>query len=128
LASEMDEYALKQIQFRDWMSASRVKNITKLMEEMEVFAKLGRESQKRYLEFSLKMVRASLVMSFEPSVAYVTEAEGAFLQKFKSVLTPDKIEPMFDLINQAISHIERNANPKILFLDLSLQLSPHLQG
>lgn len=128
LASEMDEYALKQQQFRDWMLASRTKNITKLMDDMEVFAKLGREAQKRYLEFALQMVRASLVMGFEPSVAYVTEAEGAFLQKFKSVLTPNKIEPVFELINQSISHIERNANPKILFLDLSLQLSPHLQG
>lgn len=128
LASEMDEYAIKQQQFRDWMLASRTKNITKLMDDMEVFAKLGREAQKRYLEFALQMVRASLVMSFEPSVAYVTEAEGAFLQKFKSVLTPNKIEPVFELINQSISHIERNANPKILFLDLSLQLSPHLQG
>lgn len=128
LASEMEEYSRKQESFRNWMLNCRAKNITALLDETDTFSKLGREGQKRYLEFALHMVRSSLVMSFEPSVAYVTDQEAAFLDKFKTVMKPDKIEPVFELINQSIGFIERNANPKLMFFDLSLQLSKHLKG
>jgi DNA polymerase-3 subunit delta' len=40
----------------------------------------------------------------------------------------EKVGKISDLFNQAIMHVERNANPKILFLDTSIKLHKVLRS
>jgi DNA polymerase-3 subunit delta' len=51
------------------------------------------------------------------------EDELKFVEGFSKVLDDLKIEHISRHLNEAYYHIERNANPKILFLDLSLHIS-----
>ena len=53
----------------------------------------------------------------------VPDSEKGFIQKFGSVFSPDKIMQVAPQISEAYYHVERNANPKILFLDLSLNIA-----
>ncbi|MFW5706817.1 MAG: hypothetical protein ACOC12_02750, partial [Bacteroidota bacterium] len=46
-----------------------------------------------------------------------------FVVKFSKVLKPDFALQLTEEFSKAIYHVERNANPKILFTDLSLTLS-----
>ena len=48
--------------------------------------------------------------------------ELATAQNMAKVLDFDKIAQIVGLINDNIYYIERNANPKILFLDTSIQM------
>jgi DNA polymerase-3 subunit delta' len=46
-----------------------------------------------------------------------------FVQKFAVHYTVEQIEATINLFEETHYFVERNANPKILFLDLSLQLT-----
>ena len=43
-------------------------------------------------------------------------------EKFSLMINAENIEPFAKTLEEAIYHIERNANPKILFLDLSFRM------
>ena len=53
---------------------------------------------------------------------HLPTAELDFIQKFGKRYQLEQVEETVRLMEEAHYHIERNANPKILFLDLSLQL------
>jgi DNA polymerase III subunit delta' len=48
--------------------------------------------------------------------------------KMKSIVSFEKIEPMAHLFDECSYHIERNANPKVLFLDASIRMNKILKG
>ena len=50
------------------------------------------------------------------------EAERASALKLAGILEPDQLEHMVRLLTDCHYHIERNANPKILLLDVGIQL------
>jgi DNA polymerase-3 subunit delta' len=62
------------------------------------------------------------MMLIAPDLCRVRDSEKDFVEKFSKISTQQKIEHMTHLLNIAHTHIERNANPKILFFDLSIQL------
>ena len=49
--------------------------------------------------------------------------ELEFVKKFSATLNPEAIEKLSGLISEASYHLERNANDKIVMLDLSLRAS-----
>jgi len=68
-------------------------------------------------------MRESLISSAAlPDLSRTPEQEKGFIEKFSSVFTPEKIIQVTPKLDEAQYHIERNANPKILFLDLSLTI------
>ena len=46
-----------------------------------------------------------------------------FLENFSKVMNPDKVAAIAEKLNEAHYHLERNASAKMMFLDLSLQIS-----
>jgi DNA polymerase-3 subunit delta' len=53
-------------------------------------------------------------------------AEGEelkFLKKIASYINPSNFARFSDLFNTALYHVERNAHPQTLFLDVSLKTS-----
>src|SRR5690606_14192404 len=86
-------------------------------------SKLGRENQKSFLLYTLNMMRqAVLLKEGLAQMVHLPGAELDFVQKFSSHYRLEQIEETVRLFEEAHYHIERNANPKILFLDVSLQL------
>jgi DNA polymerase-3 subunit delta' len=53
----------------------------------------------------------------------VKGSEVKFVQDFSKVVNVTKAEKINALISDAAYHLERNGSPKMIFLDLSLQLS-----
>ena len=53
----------------------------------------------------------------------LAEAEYEFVKKFSKTLNLKKLEKLYNLLNTAFYHIERNGNAKIIFLDTSLQIT-----
>lgn len=86
-------------------------------------ATLGRENQKSFLRYTLSMMRA--VMLEQTGVGQLQalrDQTKEFVQKFAARYRLEQIEEMVKELEEAIFHIERNANAKLLFLDLSLRL------
>ncbi len=86
-------------------------------------AKLGRENQKSLLLYTIGIIRQVLLMKENVmELVRLTGTEHTFAEKFSSLYTTEQLEQSVTVFEQAFYHVERNANSKILFLDVSLQL------
>lgn len=89
--------------------------------------KQGREFLKSYLNYSLQMVRASLIYRYGNRESLrLSEEERDFIEKFHVALNNENIPVISKAMNETITHIERNADLKITFLNLSLYIGRQL--
>ena len=89
----------------------------------ETLAGFGREKQKRFLQYFLRMTRECFMYNFgEQELVYMTQAEEDFAQNFARFVNEANILPIYDLTNRAIRDIGQNANAKIVFFDFTLQI------
>lgn len=110
------------------MFAAFKNEIPTLIARADEFAKQGRENQKLFLTYSLTMFRKALLQTYSsPELARMTESEQSFFMKFSAFVNGSNILEITEELNKAIYHIERNAYPKLLFLDLSLKLGSLLK-
>ena len=98
----------------------KIKDLRKWSEQM---AAMGREKQRRWLTYFLRMTRESFVYNFkEQDLNYMTADEEDFAQNFARFINENNILPISDLANLAIRDIGQNANAKIVFFDFALQI------
>ncbi|MCY4778709.1 hypothetical protein ORI89_03530 [Sphingobacterium sp. UT-1RO-CII-1] len=96
-------------------------NIIKYTEED--FPKLGRENQKNFIIYSVNMLRQIILVQQQLQNLVLLQGEELnFVNRFSEIFSLEQIESAIELLEKTHYKIERNANPKILFLDLSLQL------
>jgi DNA polymerase-3 subunit delta' len=91
----------------------------------EQIAALGRETQKKFLEFCIEMFRQALLLNYEsPSLVYFEpKAEKFKLANFAPFVNGNNIHDIFKELSDAMYHIERNGNAKIVLTDLSIKLT-----
>lgn len=95
-----------------------------LVKLADSWSKIGREKQKSFLQYALKVVRNLTLISYgNQKLVKTDEEEGNFVGKLAPAIRPEAIPRMAGEFNKAIFHIERNANARILFFDLSLTLN-----
>ena len=90
----------------------------------EVTAK-GREAQKSFISYSLRILRENLMLSLgqkKNKLVYMGHDESTFSEKFHPFITPGNVYSLSDEFNLAYSHIEANGNARIIFLDLALKV------
>lgn len=86
-------------------------------------AGLGRENQKSFLRYTLSMMRAAVLeKSGAGAIQPLSGRAREFVRKFSANYSLEQVEEMISQLEESIFHIERNANAKLLFLDLSLRL------
>ncbi|MDM1047403.1 MULTISPECIES: ATP-binding protein [Sphingobacterium] len=96
-------------------------NIIQLCEEE--LSKFGRENQKIFLIYSINVLRQIVLMQNGASdMLFLKGQELDFVKKFAEITSLEQLTEAIDLLEKTHYSVERNANPKILFLDLSLQL------
>ena len=97
-----------------------IKDLRKWSEQM---AGMGREKQKRWLTFFLRMARENFMYKFQNTeLTYTTQKEEDFAKNFARFVNEKNILPINDLANRAIRDIGQNANAKIVFFDFALQM------
>ena len=98
----------------------KVKDMQKWSEQM---AGMGREKQKRWLAFFLRMTRENFMYNFQnEELNYMTQKEEDFARNFARFVNENNILPINDMTNLAIRDIGQNANAKIVFFDFALQM------
>ena len=98
----------------------KVKELRKWSDNMAAY---GREKQKRFLEFFMRMVRENFMYNFQqPDLCYMTQKEEDFARNFARFICEGNVIPLYDLANRAIRDIGQNANAKIVFFDFALQV------
>ena len=91
----------------------------------EEVAKTGRETQKNFLHYCIIVMRQALMINYgAEELAYLKiHAEGFQLRKFAPFVHENNILDITKELEDAIYHIERNGNSKIIFTDLSIKLT-----
>ncbi len=99
--------------------------IRKLISWSEKLAGSGRETQKQFLEFALETFRQALWINYQnQKLAFYDFKPNNFdLNKLAPFIHANNIENIYESLTNALYHIERNANPKLIFLDLSINLT-----
>lgn len=110
---------------RDWLRVCYSKDINSICAFVEEFAAISKEGQKTLLLTAINVLRECLLDKSQLSQLMRTpETEREFIHKLATnVLTTDKIHQIYEKVGDAHYHLERNANPKILSLDLTLALA-----
>ena len=98
----------------------KVRDLRKWSETMAAF---GREKQKRFLTYFLRLTRENFMYNFhEQDIVYMTQQEENFARNFARFVNEDNILTIYDLTNRAVRDIGQNANAKIVFFDFALQM------
>jgi DNA polymerase-3 subunit delta' len=99
-----------------------------MMEWIDEIAKIGRERQKSFIEHALQMVRECLMINYGVGqLVVLTVEERKFANNFSPFVNQNNCIAMTEALNKAYFNIERNANIRILLLDLSILISEMLK-
>ena len=121
--------------FQTLMRQAYLRNVKEMKAWSEQMATLGRERQKRFLEYFLRLVRENFMYNFQQSVGetspaahdakelcYMAQNEEDFARNFARFINEANILPITDLATRCIRDIGQNANAKIVFFDMALQM------
>ena len=99
--------------------------IQDLLKWSDHMARLGRETQKSFLNFCSGLTRQAFLAHYKvfPLVYYKEYSKGFKLSKLAPFIHQNNIQEIQKALHQAQLHIERNGNAKIIFADLAVQLT-----
>lgn len=121
-------------QFEDWFifwirAAFKAKGnksaIHDLISWSEEIAKTGRETQKQFLLFCIDFFRQAMLLNYgAETLLYIeTKSKNFKLENFAPFVNETNILEISNELQDAIYHIERNGNSKIILTDLSIKLT-----
>ena len=89
----------------------------------ERMAGWGRERQKAFLDYSLRMVRENFIMNFHrPELNYMTRAEEEFSRRFSPFINERNVLGISEELALARRDIAQNVNAKMVFFDFALKM------
>jgi DNA polymerase-3 subunit delta' len=107
--------------FTSLMRLCYTRDIIGVNEWVEQVAGMGRERQKQLLEFSLRLLRESFILSLgNEELNYLSGKEKTFAEKFSPFIHQGNIHMLAEAFELAANHIEANGNPRIILMDLSI--------
>lgn len=116
--------------FVQWVrSAFKAKGNRSAIHELilwsEEVAKTGRETQKKFLHYCLAVMRQAMLINYNvKELSYMQiHVDGFQLEKFAPFVHENNILNIVEELEEAIYHIERNGNSKIILTDLSIKLT-----
>ncbi len=110
---------------RDWIRICYQGSPVKLVAWTDDFSKRGRESQKYFLRYALYFWRELLTLKYVGNANGTVRLRPAELDaadKLGKLVELDAIGDITGILNDCIRYVERNANPKIVFLDAGIRI------
>jgi len=115
--------------FLEWMRLCYVGNGVQLVNWVAKFSTIGREDQKYFLQYGLHFMREYMVLKLTGNEnVRLLPNELKTAQNLTKIIEFDQVEKITNLFNDLSYYVERNANPKILFLDASLKMNQILKN
>ncbi len=107
-----------------WMRTCFKRDYPQMITLAEEFHEFDKLQQQALLHDTLTMMRETLLaLSGADTMLRSRNGEQKFVQDFSKVMNVAKIEKTNQLVTEASYHLERNGSAKMIFLDLSLNVS-----
>lgn len=109
--------------FISLMRLSYARKIKEMKAWSEALAKLSRDEQVRFFKYASTMIRENFMYNFgSPELNYMTPEESEFSSRFARFVNENNIMQLMHEMDEAIRHIEQNANAKIVLFDFALKM------
>lgn len=110
-------------EFISWMRFCVKKDVYSVVQWVKNFTNNGKEFQKEFLIYCLHFFRQALVKNYnDDELVRIIGEEAKFNANFTNFIHHENIMKLHELFNEAYTHIDRNGNQKIIFLDLSFHI------
>lgn len=114
--------------FSSWMRLSYKMDAQGISKWADEISGKGRKQQKSFLSYAIKMIRECLIYNFASnSLLKTNENELSFVTKFSPFIHEMNSVLIIEKLEESIKAINRNANARILFFELSLQMARFLK-
>lgn len=124
LKAAQHEESDQAVRFLDWMRRCYKGVPKEMVEWANDFAGQGRENQKHFLQYALHFWREFLVLKTRgEEVVRLREREKQTAIGMAKVIQLPQLEAIIQLLDDCMFYVERNAHPKLLFLDASIQIN-----
>jgi len=102
--------------------------MSEIVQWVDELTDLGRERQKLYLTYCLEMLRDNFLVNLGLNeLVFFDPGEAEFAARFSKFIHPGNINALLNEFSLSMAQISMNANSKILFTDLCLQIHRLLQ-
>jgi DNA polymerase-3 subunit delta' len=105
------------------MRLSYSRKFQEIFHWVEEVTELGRERQKAFLTYAIRMVRENYLLNLQQhELVHLSPPESDFSGRFSAFVNDRNAPAIIKEFNDACTHIEANAYPRIVLLDLALAL------
>lgn len=126
LCNDEESTLLNLSRFKSLMRFAWKRDIISIISWSEELAATGREAQKNFILYSLRLLRENLMLSLDQlknNLVFLSGEEAEFSGNFHPFINKNNIYSLTEELNLVHSHIEANGNAKIIFLDLALKIT-----
>jgi DNA polymerase-3 subunit delta' len=132
-AVQFSQNSAEDLQFEKWfvqwvrtafVAKTKMTAINDLIEWATAIASVNRETQVRFLNYCIEFFRQAMLKNYKAENAvYLSPQSGFELGKFAPFVDGNRMIEVQKQLQDAIYHIERNANGKIVLTDLSIGMT-----
>lgn len=98
----------------------KIREMRKWSEQM---ADMGRERQKDFLDYCLRLIRENFMYNFRlPELNYMTPQEAEFARNFARFVNERNVVRIMEELELAQRDIGQNVNPRFVFFDMALKM------
>ncbi len=110
------------------MRQAYMRDLKELKQWSEAVSGFGREKQRRMITYFMRMIRENFMYNFHQSeLCYMTQAEENFARKFAKFINERNVVEITEMLQRSIRDISQNANAKILFFNMALDMIIYLR-
>ncbi len=111
------------LKFQEMMRQAYKREVLEQIEWADEMAKIGRDKQKAFFNFALRMIREYFVMNMkQTNLVYLKQEEKDWGTRFAPFINERNIVQFFNEFELAIKHISMNGSPRIIFMDVALRM------
>lgn len=126
IQEENEEHSYYSL-FVNMMRVCFKKDVNAMLDWAEELSSFGKEFQKGYIFYALHMFRQSMLRNYtNDQLTQVSSEEASFLTNFSRFITGNNLMDFSEAFNAAHYHIDRNANPKIMFTELCFKVMRYI--
>lgn len=111
------------LKFQEMMRQAYKREVIEQVRWAEEMAKIGRDKQKAFFGFALRLIREYFVLNMKRNnMVYLNRQEKEWGKQFAPFINERNIVAFFNEFELSIKHISMNGNPRIIFLDTALRM------
>ncbi|HKK58009.1 MAG TPA: DNA polymerase III subunit [Salinivirga sp.] len=129
LVANSDELGKNLDRFIEYFRMSYSFNIENINKIVNDFKTMSRDNIVEFLQYCLFLVRNNMALNMQlEDMVHLTEEERKFSQNFSKMINPSTANLLSRELEEAIFHITRNVNTKIVMFDLAIKIHENLKN